>query len=124
MNPIEKTLAMINFTKKLPQNTSVIQLEHTEQYSKSSNQQRSLEAAFDSRGATCISDTVFVQEFMTLKSPGRALLLSNHTLGESGSSILITYFIFVADAADIVCGAKYFISVDKTDLPFMWSNVE
>ena len=29
--------AMVNFTKELPQNTTVIQSEHTEQYSKSSN---------------------------------------------------------------------------------------
>ena len=28
---------MINFTKELPQNTTVIQSEHTEQYSKSTN---------------------------------------------------------------------------------------
>ena len=30
----EKTLAMIDFTKELPQKTSVVQSEHTKQYSK------------------------------------------------------------------------------------------
>ena len=47
--------AMINLTKELPQNITAIQSEHTEeQYSKSSNEQRHLEAAFAIRCATCI----------------------------------------------------------------------
>ena len=33
---------MINFTKELPQNTTVIQSEHTEQYLKSSNDRANL----------------------------------------------------------------------------------
>ena len=47
--------AMVSFSKELPQNTAVIQSEHTEPYSKSSNEQRHLEAVYDIRGATCIS---------------------------------------------------------------------
>jgi len=41
---------MINLTKELPQSTTVIQSEHTEQYSKSSNEQRHLETVYDIRG--------------------------------------------------------------------------
>ena len=37
---------MINLIKELPQNTTVLQSEHTEQYSKSSNQQCHLETVF------------------------------------------------------------------------------
>ena len=51
--------AMTNFTKELSQNTSVFQSEHMEQYSQTSNEQRHLEAVYDIRGATCISDAVF-----------------------------------------------------------------
>ena len=50
--------AMINFTRELLQNMTVIQSEHTEQYSKNSKQQHHLEAAFAIRSATCISDAV------------------------------------------------------------------
>ena len=50
---------MINFTKELAQKTIVIQLKHTEQHSKSSDEQHHLEAAFNILGATCICDTVF-----------------------------------------------------------------
>ena len=52
---------MINLTKELPQSTTVIQSEHTEQYSKSSNEQRHLEAVYDIRGVIYrrISDAVF-----------------------------------------------------------------
>ena len=57
---------MINFTKQLPQNTTVIQSKPTEQYSKSSNQQRHLEAAFDIHGAPCISDAVFINIIFTM----------------------------------------------------------
>ena len=53
---------MINFTKELlQQNTTVIQSEHTEQYSKSSNEQHHLESVYDISGATCISDAAFNQ---------------------------------------------------------------
>ena len=58
---------MINFTKELAQNTTVIQSEHTEQYSKrsndSANQRQSMISTVDNnngqkwttiRGATCI----------------------------------------------------------------------
>ena len=55
-----KMSAIINLTKELPQSTAVIQSEHTDQYLKSSNEQRHLEAVYDIRGATCISDAVFV----------------------------------------------------------------
>ena len=58
---------MIDFIKELPQNTAVIQSEHMEQYSKSSNEQHHLEAAFDIRGATCISDAVFITIIITIK---------------------------------------------------------
>ena len=47
---------MINSTNELPQNTTVIQTEQTEQYSKSSNEQHHLEAAFDICGAACSCD--------------------------------------------------------------------
>ena len=50
---------MINFKKVLPQNTTFIQSEHTEQYLKSSNEQHHLEATYDIRGATGIFDAVF-----------------------------------------------------------------
>ena len=48
---------MINFSKQLPQTTTVIQSKQNEQYSKSSNE-RHLEAVYDICGATCISDAV------------------------------------------------------------------
>ena len=50
---------MINFKKVLPQNTTLIQSEQTEQYLKSSNEQHHLEATYDIRGATGIFDAVF-----------------------------------------------------------------
>ena len=59
---------MINFTKELPQNTTVIQSEHTEQYLKSSNEQHHLEAVYDIRGATCISDAVFKADVAIITS--------------------------------------------------------
>ena len=59
---------MINYTKELPQNTPVIQSEDTEQYSKSYNQQRHLEASFDIRGAACISDVVFIANLLRTMS--------------------------------------------------------
>ena len=61
---------MINFTKELPQNTTVIQSEHTEQYSKSSNEQRHLETVYDIRGVICrrISDAVFALYIAIVKA--------------------------------------------------------
>ena len=70
---------MINFTKELPQNTTLIQSEHTEQYSKSSNDsaiwRQSMISAVDNNNGQqwitvdnngqqsamlhCISDAVF-----------------------------------------------------------------
>ena len=43
---------MIKFSNDLPQNTTVIQSEQTEQYLNISNEQHHLEAAFNIRGAT------------------------------------------------------------------------
>ena len=61
-----ETSALVNFTKDLPQNTTVIQSEYTEQYSKSSNDSAISRQSMTSgqqwttiSGATCICDAVF-----------------------------------------------------------------
>ena len=46
--------AIVNFTQDLPQNTTAVQSEHTEQYSKSFNQQRHLEATFSIQQSTAL----------------------------------------------------------------------
>ena len=51
MENIEKMLAMINFNKELPQNTTVVQTEHTGQYSK-------VPMTAPSRGSLCMISAV------------------------------------------------------------------
>ena len=53
---------MINFSKQLPQTTTVIQSKQNEQNSKSSNE-RHLEAVYDICGTICFSDAVICSIF-------------------------------------------------------------
>ena len=72
--------AMINFTEELPQNTTVIQSEHTEQYSKSSDDstisRQSMISTMDNNGQQSAVLHASVMPFLTPNIRGDQIFYS------------------------------------------------